>query len=238
MQLINNLIFAIKLFMQLNLNLPDHACGRKYVVLQAAMAGQTVSVGYLLSVAASGGLTAPVDGGLGPGLDGDDAYRAELIRVAVADEQDADDGTKQPDVGAGRQVVEVEGARQLEGARQAEGAMQVLARLVNARNDAGQTALHCACLHGNYTCAQMLLAAKSDIQATDLANGYTPLHGAVRRGHMRIVALLLDAGADPNAPDLQGSSPLHVAARYNVASGVRLLAVLSLLALLVQTYKN
>ena len=217
--------------MKLNLNLPDHACGRKYVVLQAAMAGQTVSVGYLLSVAASGGLTAPVDGGLGPGLDGDDAYRAELIRVAVADAQDAD-GTKQPNVGAGRQVVEVEGARQ------AEGAMQVLARLVNARNDAGQTALHCACLHGNYTCAQMLLAAKSDIQATDLANGYTPLHGAVRRGHVRIVALLLDAGADPNAPDLQGSSPLHVAARFNVASGVRLLAVLGLLALLVQTYKN
>jgi hypothetical protein len=237
MQLINNLIFAMQSFMQLNLHLSDDACGRKYVVLQAAMAGQTVSVGYLLSVAASGGLTAPVDGGLGPGLDGDDAYRTELIRVAVADAQDAD-GTKQPNVGAVGQVVDVEGARQLDGARQAEGAMQVLARLVNARNDAGQTALHCACLHGNYTCAQMLLAAKSDIQATDLANGYTPLHGAVRRGHMRIVALLLDAGADPNAPDLQGSSSLHVAARYNVASGVRLLAVLSFLAFLVQTYKN
>ena len=168
---------------------------------KAAMAGQTVALGYLLSAAVSGGLKVPVDGGLGLGLNGDDEYRAKLLALEPS-----------------------EGPEEGPGAPAKEEAMEVLARLVHARNDAGQTALHLAALHGNYTCVQMLLAAKSNLQASDNTTGYTPLHAAVRMDHMRVVMLLLDAQADPNAPDRQGSSPLHIAARYGICSAVRLLA--------------
>ena len=178
---------------------------------QAAMAGQTVSLGYLLSIAAAGSLTVPIDGGGGLGLDGDDEYRAKVIAAGLANVAGESTGV----VASGGEGVQ---------AQTMEGGMQILARLVETRNDAGQTPLHLAALHGNYTCVQMLIAAKSDIQATDSVNGYSPLHAAVRRDHMRVVMLLLDAMADPNAPDLQGSSSLHAAARYGISPAVRLLA--------------
>jgi len=182
---------------------------------KAAMAGQTVALGYLLSAAASGGLKVPVDGGLGLGLDGDEEYRAKVLGVAPADQHGVGGAAGEGPGG---------GPGEAPGAPASEEPMQVLARLVHTRNDAGQTALHLAALHGNYTCVQMLLAAKSDVQATDSTTGYTPLHAAVRMDHMRVVMLLLDAQADPNAPDRQGSSPLHTAARYGIYAAVRLLA--------------
>jgi hypothetical protein len=175
--------------------------------MQAAMAGQTVCLGYLLSIAASGGLTTPVDGMPEHRTEGNDAVRAHAHGQQAELEQ-------AEEVGVGdRQTAPV-----------ADRPMDVLAKLVGAINDAGQTALHLAALHGNYSCVQMLLAAKSDVQATDAASGMTPLHAAVRMGHLRCVILLLDAMADPNAPDLQGGSALHIAARHNVSGVVRVLA--------------
>ena len=201
---------------------------------KAAMAGQSVCVGYLLSVAASGGLTVPTHGGRAifpwdapmgqpAGLDGDADYRARVIEAGLAAADPGDEVV----AAAHPPPAQADGRLQDGGDREqqpdADG-MHVLAQLVSARNDAGQTPLHLAALHGNYTCVQMLLAAKSDVAATDGVTGMTPLHAAVRRGHMRCVMLLLDGSADPNAPDLQGNTALHTAARFDVAGAVRILA--------------
>ena len=96
---------------------------------------------------------------------------------------------------------------------------------INARNGAGETALHLAVHHGNLALTRLLLARGGDVNAND-SRRETALHRAVlASGGGAVAALLLDHGADPNARDVRGETPLHAAVRGDAgpAVAVRLL---------------
>jgi len=56
--------------------------------------------------------------------------------------------------------------------------------------------------------AQLLLAAKADVNARD-ANGNAPLHAAAYKGYMDVTELLLINGATVDAESRNGTTPLH-----------------------------
>jgi ankyrin repeat protein len=60
---------------------------------------------------------------------------------------------------------------------------------VNAKNDAGATALHQAAEKGYFEIAELLILSKADLQGTD-RNGRTPLMIAGASGHNDIVDLI------------------------------------------------
>ena len=60
------------------------------------------------------------------------------------------------------------------------------------------TPLHCACLAGNYDCADQLLKSGAWINAAQ-EDGRTPLMLSVESGNCQLVSLLLESGAQPNA---------------------------------------
>ncbi len=62
--------------------------------------------------------------------------------------------------------------------------------LVNLKNGAGETALHCAARSGNLVIIKHLLNAQADAYAQNL-DDKTPLHIAVETGNMNVVQLLL-----------------------------------------------
>ena len=78
---------------------------------------------------------------------------------------------------------------------------------VNARDEAGFTALHDAALAGNAAVVRMLLEHGADINLGDKENGSTALYMAATMGREEVVALLLEKGADPG----RGPSPLRAA---------------------------
>ncbi len=74
----------------------------------------------------------------------------------------------------------------------------------------GTTPMHLAA-GGDESIAQLLLAAKADVNAPD-GKGLTPLHRATAAGSEGLVKLLLAAKANVNAQDEHGMTPLHTAA--------------------------
>jgi ankyrin repeat protein len=69
------------------------------------------------------------------------------------------------------------------------------------------TALLYATRDGRTDIAQMLVAAKADVNQAE-ANGVTPLLIAIANGHLELAKFLLDHGAAPNATDFWGRTPL------------------------------
>ena len=74
----------------------------------------------------------------------------------------------------------------------------------------GDTALHAACLRGQYKMTKLLLEAGADEQAKQ-SSGYTPLHYACLNDRPGCVRLLLESGADPYLRNDAGESALDVA---------------------------
>jgi len=72
------------------------------------------------------------------------------------------------------------------------------------------TALHYAAMKGHKDVAELLLANKADVNATD-KHGFTPLHGAAFSGQKDMVELLLANKAEVNAKDNKGETPLRLA---------------------------
>ena len=66
---------------------------------------------------------------------------------------------------------------------------------VNARDEAGLTALHY--IKGSIECVEILLGQDAHVNAMD-TRGRTPLHVAAEGGYLRTVDALLAKGADPN----------------------------------------
>ena len=79
---------------------------------------------------------------------------------------------------------------------------------VSLVNSNGHTALHIACLGGNYDSVEMLLRRGADpfIRATD---GSTPLHCACQADYHECIDMLLECGVDRNCQDNDGNTPLH-----------------------------
>ncbi|KAJ4768234.1 Ankyrin repeat domain-containing protein 46 [Rhynchospora pubera] len=85
------------------------------------------------------------------------------------------------------------------------------------RNEIGLSALHLAAFHGSTEICQYFvqdLAFPVDF-LTPL--GETPLSQAAMCGHVATARYLISQGANTVAPNREGSTPLHYAARYGSA---------------------
>ena len=84
------------------------------------------------------------------------------------------------------------------------------ASLINARDNDGSTALHCATWKGQREVAALLLVSGADVNAHNRNEhwGTTPLHAAAHANQAAIAQLLLDRGADVNAKDMEGRTPM------------------------------
>jgi ankyrin repeat protein len=83
---------------------------------------------------------------------------------------------------------------------------------VDARDQAGATALHYAAWRGRLTTARLLLERKANVRAVITESNLQPVHLAAQAADQRMTDLLLKHGADLNAPVEAGSaSLLHVA---------------------------
>jgi ankyrin repeat protein len=82
----------------------------------------------------------------------------------------------------------------------------------NARDRAGQTALHLA--YRDKRVAELLIERGADVNARD-KKLETPLHRAAYAGETAIIAMLLAGGADPNAKNSTGQTPLQLAISRN-----------------------
>jgi ankyrin repeat protein len=84
---------------------------------------------------------------------------------------------------------------------------------VNVTDPSGITPLHAAAVHGHLRVVEILLAGKAEINAKKSnANGTTPLHFAALHGHKKVVELLLANKAEVNGIDINGMTPLRIAA--------------------------
>lgn len=94
---------------------------------------------------------------------------------------------------------------------------------LDARDEAGETALTLAALGGNLHALELLAGAGADIQDRN-EGGLTPLHAAAYAGHADVASWLIARGADVN--DVQNfyrTSPLHLAAEEGRKDVVELL---------------
>ncbi|KAI6650877.1 Transient receptor potential cation channel [Oopsacas minuta] len=80
---------------------------------------------------------------------------------------------------------------------------------INATDKYDQTALHHACLRGNYFAVEELLKHDVDVDKTDNQNS-TALHFACERGYTTIVKLLVEK-TNILLEDFEGSTPFHLA---------------------------
>ena len=74
---------------------------------------------------------------------------------------------------------------------------------INARDDSGNTLLHCACFNPSPDTAHYLLENGADVNAKNKW-GEAPLHIACRLGHVKVSHVLIKFGADINAQDGSG----------------------------------
>ena len=66
---------------------------------------------------------------------------------------------------------------------------------IDARNEAGCSALHIAALHNSKEAALLLLNHGASTSIQDYENAWTPLHRAFYKGHLKIALMLLTSGA-------------------------------------------
>ncbi len=115
--------------------------------------------------------------------------------------------------------------------------------LVNARDESGNTPLHCAIGYFELGVVEELLAHKADVNARD-NNGVAPLHilaagvppnapppprsvqllaAGLKGIHLKVAELLLAHGADLHARTAWGWTPLETAERANTEYMIELL---------------
>ncbi|XP_078598951.1 transient receptor potential cation channel subfamily A member 1-like [Branchiostoma floridae x Branchiostoma japonicum] len=88
--------------------------------------------------------------------------------------------------------------------------------LVKAEDRLGRQALHEAAAHGHHGIVRLLLHNQAPI--TETTDGSSPLHLAVQCGDLKTVMALLEVHRESlHWTDINGDTPLHVAARRNHA---------------------
>ena len=87
-------------------------------------------------------------------------------------------------------------------------------------NARGDTAVHAAAFSGNADLLRAVLAGGGDPNVRNPHTGTTPLVSALLSPEARQFEVLLAAGADPDVADLNGDTPLHVAARTNNGAAI------------------
>ena len=84
---------------------------------------------------------------------------------------------------------------------------------INSREDNGNTALHYACLNGNYALALLLLKNEADCDATN-GQGQSSLMLCGQKGFDSILQLLITIGADLNIQDNESNAAIHYACMF------------------------
>ena len=79
-------------------------------------------------------------------------------------------------------------------------------RLLNARDNVGDTALHLAASAGHEDVVEALISCQAEVDTRNLA-GRTPLHAASMNAHLGCIEMLLKAGANPRVRDLEMRRP-------------------------------
>ncbi|CAL7951942.1 unnamed protein product [Xylocopa violacea] len=98
---------------------------------------------------------------------------------------------------------------------------------IEARNDAGWTALHLAAEAGSYDAVYLLVRAGANVNNTDTSYGRTALHIAVEGGHKNIVEYLLKkTKISVNKRNFSGNTALHSAVVHTGARAKELCALL------------
>lgn len=94
----------------------------------------------------------------------------------------------------------------------------------NVRDEANWTALNMASARGDAESVNRLVKSGADVNAKNKW-GQTALMTALRAGNIDKVEILLAAGANPNDTDLDGLSPMHMAADSGVPASVIVMLV-------------
>lgn len=87
-------------------------------------------------------------------------------------------------------------------------------KLLNARNQEGETPLHVACRVQSRETVEMLLLARANPNVASVSKSQTPLHYALTSGNAEIARLLLAYQADLTAQDREGNTPVHCAFQF------------------------
>jgi ankyrin repeat protein len=93
---------------------------------------------------------------------------------------------------------------------------------VNAKDSAGRTVLHYACVSGNMHVVNIFLERGAEVNSAD-CEGKTALHLVAPTGNVFVLGTLLRHEADVNKADITGKTPLHYAADGNRLASVRCL---------------
>jgi len=93
---------------------------------------------------------------------------------------------------------------------------------VNAKNNAGETILHSACVMDNPEVVKLLISSGANPMEPNF-EGEPCVYTAVRAGNIQIVKLLLDFGIDAHMT-ANGKSPIDIARQLNDTELVRLLS--------------
>lgn len=95
-----------------------------------------------------------------------------------------------------------------------EGISSNIDDFINAEDDAGDTPLHYAALHGSFEVLTFFIEKGANLNASN-KRGDTPLHFAVSGKHFEVVEHLLENGANDDVENLDGCTPLCLAIAYN-----------------------
>ncbi|MFN7038500.1 MAG: ankyrin repeat domain-containing protein [Alphaproteobacteria bacterium] len=95
---------------------------------------------------------------------------------------------------------------------------------VNSTDRLGHTGLHLASYQGHLNIVKILLENNADLEAGAVKSQYErPIHYAAKNDQTEILEILLEKGAKLNATDINGATPLHLAARQGKINSVRFL---------------
>ncbi len=98
--------------------------------------------------------------------------------------------------------------------------------------------LHCAARSGCVKTVEYLLSVDSKLLKSKDYDYYLPIHTAAELGHLEIVKLLLEKGSPASPPDVNGNTPIHLAARFDKPVVIEWLAKLPYCTLIARNHQN